>query len=162
MNRIQTKLFFFLLGIFLWLGFGGLISGIGAAIIGYTWVLSAIGYGAGIGFVTGLIISLMGLAVSSWLKSKNVMLWMQLGSIIGGSIGFVSVIVFGGYPKRDQANLGFLALGPMGVFIGALLGILVGVSIWKYRHRHSYFKYYFSNLLYFEKFEYRHLLKSVL
>lgn len=137
MNRIQTKLFFFVLGIFLWLGFGALITGIGGSIIGYTWILPVLGYGAGIGFIIGLIISLMGLAVSSWLKSKNVILWMQLGSIIGAIIGFVSVIIVGGYPRRDQGDLGFLALGPMGVLIGAFLGILLGIAIWKYRQRHS-------------------------
>lgn len=137
MNKMQTKLFFFLLGIFLWLGFGALIAGLGALIISYTWIIPVVGYGAVIGFVTGLIIGLMALAVSSWLKSKNVMLWMLLGSIIGGSIGFGGIIVFGGYPKGNQGDLSFLALAPMGLFIGALLGILVGVGIWKYRHSHS-------------------------
>lgn len=131
----QRKIFWFILGILLWVAFGGLIGGIGASIVSYTWVMSVVGYGAVIGFVSGLIVSLIALAIASLVRSKNVMLWVIFGSIIGSSIGFKAVILIGSYPQRSQADLSFITFAPVGLMIGAILGILLGVGIWKYRQR---------------------------
>ncbi|QIR40461.1 hypothetical protein HCG51_29740 [Tolypothrix sp. PCC 7910] len=131
---MQTKLFWFILGIVLWLSFGAIIGGVGAWIVSYTWVLNVVGYGAVMGSVVGLIVSLVGLAIASQMRSINVMLWVIFGSIVGAIIGFKAVILYGGYPNRTQADLSFVTLAPTGLLIGALLGILLAVGIWKYRH----------------------------
>jgi hypothetical protein len=132
---MQTKLFWFMLGILLWVGFGALIAGFGAMIVKYTWVFSVAGYGAVIGAMSGFIITSLSLLISARVRSPNVILWVLLGSIIGAVLGFISVIVFGGYPKGTQADLSFLLFAPMGLVIGTLLGIVVAVGIWKSRHR---------------------------
>ncbi|MBW4564694.1 MAG: hypothetical protein KME32_26945 [Mojavia pulchra JT2-VF2] len=128
------KFFWFILGIALWVSFGALIAGLGARIVSYTWVLTVMGYGAAVGSVGGLLVSLIGLAIASKVRSIDVMLWVLVGSIVGATIGFTGVILFGGYPHKSQADLTFVTLAPTGLVIGALLGILIGVGIWKYRH----------------------------
>jgi hypothetical protein len=132
---IQTKIFWFILGIILWVVFGTLIGGLGASIVNYTWVISVVGYGAIIGFVAGLVVSLIGLAIASLVRSQNIILWVIFGSIIGSSIGFKAVILIGGYPQRSQADLSFLTFAPIGLLIGAILGIFIGLGIWKFRQR---------------------------
>ncbi|OUL35046.1 hypothetical protein BV372_12435 [Nostoc sp. T09] len=123
-----------MLGILLWLGFEALIAGLGAMIVKYSWVLSVVGYGATIGAMSGFIITSLGLAIAARVRSQDVILWVLLGSIVGASIGFISVIVFGDYPKGTQADLTFPLLALMGLAIGTLLGIVVAVGIWKFRH----------------------------
>lgn len=123
-----------MLGIVLWVSFGALIAGLGAMIVKYTWVLSVAGHGAVIGAMSGFIITSLGLLISARVRSPDVILWVVLGSIVGAGIGFVSVIVFGGYPKGTQADLSFLLFAPIGLAIGTLLGIVIAFGIWKYRH----------------------------
>lgn len=72
--------------------------------------------------------------ISTRVSSQNVIL-VLLGSIVGAGLGFVSVIVFGGYPKGSQADLSFLLFAPMGLAIGTLFGIVAALGIWKSRHR---------------------------
>jgi hypothetical protein len=134
---MQTKLFWFMLGILLWVGFGALIAGLGAMIVRYTWVLSVVGYGATIGAMSGFIVTSLGLAIAARVRSQDVIVWVLLGSIVGAGIGFKSVILFGGYPKGTQADLSFLLLAPMGLAIGTLLGIIIAVGIWKFRQHNS-------------------------
>lgn len=124
-----------MLGILLWVSCGALIAAWGAMIIKYTWVMSAASYGAAIGAMSGFIVTSLGLAISARVRSQNVILWVLLGSILGAGLGFVSVIVFGGYPKGSQADLSFLLFAPMGLAIGTLFGIVAALGIWKSRHR---------------------------
>jgi hypothetical protein len=131
---MQTKFFWFIVGILLWVSFGGLIGGLGAMIVSYTWVLSVVGYGAAIGTMSGFIVTSLGLLISARVRSQDVILWVLLGSIVGASIGFISVILFGGYPKGSQADLSFVLLAPTGLAIGTVLGIAIAFGIWKYRH----------------------------
>ncbi len=131
---MQTKIFWFIVGILLWSSFGALIAGWGAMIVSYTWVISVAAYGAGIGAMSGFIITSLGLLISARVRSQDTILWVLLGSIVGATIGFISTIVFGGYPKRTQADLSFLTLAPTGLLIGAVVGIIVAVGIWKSRH----------------------------
>ncbi len=66
------------------------------------------------------------------------MLWMLAGSLIGASVGFKGIILFGGYPNGSQADLSFITLAPAGLAIGAALGTAIGLLLWKYRHRSAY------------------------
>ncbi|MDZ8049872.1 MAG: hypothetical protein RMX68_033690 [Aulosira sp. ZfuVER01] len=132
---MQTKLFWFMLGILLWLGFGALIAGLGAMIVKYTWVLSIVGYGAAIGAMSGFIITSLGLAIAARVRSQDVIVWVVLGSIVGAGIGFKSVVLFGHYPTGSQADLSFLLFAPMAVGIGTLLGIVFALGMWKFRYR---------------------------
>ncbi|MBD2450032.1 hypothetical protein H6G76_23285 [Nostoc sp. FACHB-152] len=131
----QTKIFWFILEILLWVVFGALIGGLGASIVNYTSVISVIGYRAVIVSVVGLVVSLIGLAIASLVRSKNIMRWVILGSITGSSMGFQTGILIGGYPQRSQADLSFITFASIGLIISAILRILMGVGICKYRQR---------------------------
>ncbi|BAY07793.1 hypothetical protein [Calothrix sp. NIES-2098] len=132
---MQTKLFWFMLGILLWVGFGALIGGLGAMIVRYTWVLSVVGYGAAIGAMSGFIVTSLGLAIAARVRSPDVIVWILLGSIVGAGIGFKSVVFFGHYPHGSQADLSFLRFAPIGLAIGTLLGIVFAIGIWKSQSR---------------------------
>jgi hypothetical protein len=114
------------IAVIVWLTFGAVIGGLSAVILGYTWVIDVITYGAIIGAFVGLGIGLIGLIVAFVLRSREVIIWMIGGSIIGAIIGFSIVIIIGGYPTRTQADLSFISLGPVGLATGGLLGTVVG------------------------------------
>jgi hypothetical protein len=131
---MQNKWSFFILGIILWVGFGAIIGSFSATILSYTWIAQAVLTGAAIGSIVGLGLGLAGLLVAAWVRAKAVMLWMLGGSLIGAAIGFKSVVIFGGYPQGNQGDLGFITLAPAGLGVGAVLGTIVGLLFWKYRH----------------------------
>ena len=60
-------------------------------------------------------------------------IWIIGGSIIGAVTGFGVVIVDGGYPTRNNADLSLINVGPVRLAIGGLLGTVVGIIIWKSR-----------------------------
>ncbi|PSN11540.1 hypothetical protein C7271_24495 [filamentous cyanobacterium CCP5] len=130
---MQNKFYFFILGIILWSGFGAIIGSLSANILNYTWVTQAVVVGAIIGMITGLIIGLAGLSASFRFRLSVVIVWMLAGSLIGASIGFQSIILFGGYPHNSQADLSFIALAPAGLAIGTGLGTITGLVLWRHR-----------------------------
>jgi hypothetical protein len=131
---MQNKFFLFILGILLWIGFGAIIGSLSTHIISYTWVAQSALFGAAIGFIAGLIVGLAALSASARFRFSAVMVWMLAGSLLGASLGFNGVVLLGGYPNRSQADLSFIALAPVGLAAGAVLGTLTGLLIWKYRH----------------------------
>lgn len=131
---MQNKFYYFILGIILWSGFGAIIGNLSANILNYTWVKQAVVGGVIIGAMIGFIVGLAGLSASFRGRFSAVILWMLAGSLIGASIGFKSVILFGGYSHNNQADLSFIALAPVGLAIGTLLGTITGLMLWKYRH----------------------------
>lgn len=111
-----------------------MIASLSATILSYTWIAQAAVLGAAIGTVTGLIVSFTALLASFWVRSTIAMLWVLAGSIIGAGFGFKGVVVLGGYPKGSQADLSLITLAPVGLVVGALVGTLAGILMWKYRH----------------------------
>jgi len=134
---MQNKVYFFILGVVLWLGFGAIVGSFSANLIGYTWIAQAAAYGAAIGLVVGVVVSLAGLAALSRFRTSVIMLWMLAGSIFGAGAGFKSVILLGGYPNQSQADLSFVVLAPVGLALGAVLGAIAGLLLWKYSHSAS-------------------------
>ena len=130
---MQRKFLLFFGAVIAWLIFGAIIGGLGAVIVGYTWVIDVMIYGAIIGAFVGLGIGLIGLIIESILRSREVIIWMTGGSIIGAIIGFGIVIIIGSYPTRTQADLSFISWGPAGLAIGGFSGTIVGVNLWKSR-----------------------------
>lgn len=128
---MQRKFLLFFGAVIAWLIFGAIIGGIGAVIVGYTWLVNVMICGAIIGAFVGFCIGLIGLIIASILRSREVIIWMTGGSIIGAVIGFGIVIIIGGYPTRTQADLSFIAWGPAGLAIGGFSGTIVGVNLWK-------------------------------
>lgn len=131
---MQNKFYFFILGIVLWSGFGAIIGNFSANLLSYTWILQATGFGTAIGLLVGVIVGLAGLSASSRFR-VSIMLWMLAGSLIGASVGFKGIILFGGYPNGSQADLSFIPLAPVGLAIGTVLGTTIGLLLWKYSHR---------------------------
>lgn len=131
---MPNKFYYFILGIILWSGFGAIIGNLSANILNYTWVNQAVVGGVIIGAMIGFLVCLTGLSVSVRGRFSAVILWMLAGSLIGASIGFKSIILFGGYPHNNQADLSFITLAPAGLIIGTLLGTITGLMLWKYRH----------------------------
>lgn len=135
---MQNKFYFFILGIILWISFGAIIGSFSANLLSYTWILQATGFGAAIGLPVGLVVGLAGLLASSRFGVSAILLWMLAGSLIGASVGFKSIILFGGYPTGSQADLSFITLAPAGLAIGTVLGTIIGLLLWKYCHPNAH------------------------
>lgn len=132
---MQNKFPLFILGILLWVGFGAIMGSLSANIISYTWIAQSALFGAAIGLIAGLVVGLAALSAYSRFRLNGVMIWMLGGSLLGASLGFIGVILYGGYPDRSQADLSFIFLAPAGLAAGAVVGTLAGLLIWQYRHR---------------------------
>ncbi len=130
--QMRHKVYFFILGIVLWSSFGAIIGSLSANILSYTWTTQAAVVGVLIGAFIGSIVGLAGLSASSQFRFSAVILWMLAGSLAGASIGFKSIILFGGYPRNSQADLSFITLAPAGLAVGTVLGTITGLMLWKY------------------------------
>lgn len=132
---MRTYVFFFILGMILWIGFGALLGGLGAKLLNYSWLWQAVGYGALSGAIGGILLSLTGLTLSSWLSSQNISLWLVIGSLVGAVLGVVGLMLVGGYPTGTQADLIMVSMAPPTVVIGAIVGAISSLVTWKVYHR---------------------------
>ncbi len=130
---MQTYVFFFVLGMSLWTGFGALLGGLGAKLSGYTWVWEAVGYGTFSGAILGLLLSLTGLTLSSWLSSPEISLWLVVGALFGAILGVVGLMLLGRYSTKTQTALVMLvtlSMVPPTVIIGAIVGAIASLVTW--------------------------------
>lgn len=126
---MQQKLLLAALGLGGWFLVGITLSLIGAAILNYSMVANTLSYGAMAGAILGLAVSLLALGGAAAARSQQIMLWILGGSILGAIVGFLTVVLLGGYPKGTQADLSFLILAPAGVAVGTLVGSAIGAAI---------------------------------
>lgn len=132
---MRTHIFFFILGTLIWTGFGALLGGLSAKVLNYSWLWQAVGYGTVSGAILGLLLSLTGLALSSWLSSQKVSLWLVVGALFGAILGIVGLMLFGRYPTKTQADLVMLSMAPLTVIVGASVGAVASMVTWKLHHR---------------------------
>ncbi len=132
---MRTYIFFFILGMSIWTGFGALFGGLGAKLLHYTWVWQAVGYGTLSGAILGFLLSLIGYALSSRLSSPKISLWLVVGALFGAILGVVGLMLIGGYPTNTQADLVMVSMTPPTVIIGAIVGAIANLVTWKVYHR---------------------------
>lgn len=132
---MRTYIFFFILGMSLWTGFGALLGGLGAKLLNYTWVWQAVGYGTLSGVILGFLLSLTGYALSSRLSSPEISLWVVVGALLGSVLGVVGLMLIGGFPTKTQADLVMAVMAPQIVVIGAIVGAIASLIAWRLYHR---------------------------
>lgn len=132
---MRTYIFFFILGMSIWTGFGALLGGLGAKLLNYTWVWQAVGYGTLSGVILGFLLSLTGYALSSRLSSPEISLWVVVGALLGSALGVVGLMLMGGFPTRTQADLVMAVMAPQIVVIGAIVGAIASLIAWRLYHR---------------------------
>jgi len=130
---MQRNLVLLLGAVITWGIFGAIIGAISSVIVGYSWVTNAMILGATVGAFIGLGVGVLGLAAVGTQRSRDVFTWVVGGSILGAIIGFGTVIIIGGFPRRSQADLSFIGLAPLGLILGGFSGTVVGVNLWKSR-----------------------------
>jgi hypothetical protein len=120
---------FVALAILVWTLFGILIVAPGAYfILSYGLLQNAIAVGACLGAVIGLVVGIIG--VSPVVSGNRVTTFRSvlLGSMAGAVIGVAAMLVIGGFPKRSQADLSLIFLGPASLAIGAMVGLVLAAA----------------------------------
>lgn len=132
---MRNYVWFFILGMCLWTGFGAILGGLGAKLFNYSWLWQAVGYGTLSGAILGFLLSLTGYALSSWLSSPQISLWLVVGALFGAVLGVAGWMLIGGYPTGTQADLVMVSMTPPTVIIGAIVGGIASLVTWKVYHR---------------------------
>ncbi|MBD2435041.1 MULTISPECIES: hypothetical protein [Fischerella] len=117
-----------------WILFGILTLTPGAYfILNYSQIPNAITFGALVGTVIGLIVAMVGVWAVVITNLVAVFRWVLLGSMLGAIVGSVTLLLIGDFPKRSQADLSLLFLGPASLAIGAILGMFSAILLWRFR-----------------------------
>jgi hypothetical protein len=131
LSVVSSKLCFALIALLTWLCIG---IGLNFLVFGNSGLIrSNIFYGASVGGAIGLSLVLLEWMAADAARSNRIMIWMTVGSVIGAIVGLLSVMVWGGYPQRTQADLALVILAPISLLLGALLGSVIGARIWRSR-----------------------------